>query len=318
MSSPFVSLLGRRFGLGPNGPVFEGRIVGQPIIGRNTYWYVDSAVAGADGRSPSTAVATIVAALAKAAAGDTIVVLPGHTENVAAAGGITVSLAGISIIGLGYGAQRPKVTLNTANTASIVVTGASLYVENMVFMANFLAIAACFDVQAVDFWIKDCAFGNTASSKNFTTPIKGTLATSNLMNGMRVTGCRWATNGDTAGGPFISVAGTNLGYRIYDNFVSNAATTVAQLISVAAGKLLVDADIGWNRLFNLMTSGELFISNDGTTNTGIIHNNYVGHADVTGTHDPGWDAGGFRLFNNQSTSVDNLQGLLIPAADANL
>jgi hypothetical protein len=50
----------------------------------------------------------------------------------------------------------------------------------------------------------------------------------------------------------------------------------------------------------------------------MIHNNYVGHADVTGTHDPGWDAGGFRLFNNLSTSVDNLQGVVVPAADVNL
>ena len=67
-----------------------------------------------------------------------------------------------------------------------------------------------------------------------------------------------------------------------------------------------------------MTAGELFISNDGTTNTGIIHNNYVGHADVTGAHDPGWDGGGWRLFNNLSSSVDNLQGVAVPTTDVNL
>jgi hypothetical protein len=39
---------------------------------------------------------------------------------------------------------------------------------------------------------------------------------------------------------------------------------------------------------------------------------------VTGAHDPGWDGGGFRLFNNLSTSVDNLQGLAIPTTDVNL
>jgi hypothetical protein len=126
------------------------------------------------------------------------------------------------------------------------------------------------------------------------------------------------TSGDTAGGAFIKIASTLNSALIQNNFVNTAATSNAQMISVATGKLLTDADIGWNRLVNLMTANELFISNDGTTNTGVIHNNYVGHADVTGTHDAGWDAGGFRLFNNLSVSVDNLSGFPLPAVDVNL
>lgn len=321
----YQSVKGKEFGYDSRAPI--AYVHGVPIgIGpypvRGRYIFVDSNVAGTDGMSPQSAVATIGAAHAKCNTtgniGDTIVVMPGHTENISAAGGLTISSPGVSIIGLGYGSARPKITFTTANTATIVVTGAGCYMENLRFISNFLAVAVGIDVQAVDFWMRNGSFGNAAASKNFTSPIKATLATSNLCDGMRVEGCRWGTNTDVAGGPFISVAGTNTGYRIMDNWVVNPATTVAQLISVASGKLLIDADIGWNRLMNAMTSGELFISNDGTTNTGLIHNNFVGHADVTGTHDAGWDAGGFRLWNNVSSSVDNLSAFVLPAIDVNL
>lgn len=323
MGAPqFVSIHGKRFGLGPNGPVFEGRVVGTTPIaqGRGKTFYVDSNIAGNDGRSPATAVASIVTALTYCTAnqGDMIVVMPKHAETISAAGGITVSTAGVSIIGLGYGNQRPTITFGTANTATFLVSAAGVYIENMIFSANFLAVAVGIGISATDCWLNNLEFRNAGSSKNFTSPIKVTSTTSNAADGLRVQNCRWGTNGDTAGGPMISIAGTNGYVVIVNNYMNSAATATAQLVSVATGKILTDAEIGWNKCFNLMTSGELFISNDGTTNTGIIHNNYVGHADVTGTHDAGWDGGGFRLFNNLSTSVDNLSGLVLPAIDVNL
>ncbi len=296
---------------GTNNPVGMGR--GKTI-------YVDSSIAGTDGTSPSTALATIDSAFDKCTAneGDVVVVLPKHAETITAAGGITCDVAGVSIIGLGYGNQRPTITFGTANTATVLVTAAGVFMQNLIFTSNFLAVATGIGVTATDFWIDNCSFKNSGSSKNFTNPINCTGTTSNTADGLRVTNCRWVTNGDTAGGAFIKTAGTAAYWVITDNYVDNPATATAQLVSVATGKILTDARISWNVLINAMTANELFISNDGTTNTGVIDNNYVGHADVTGTHDAGWDAGGFRLFNNQSTSVDNLQGLLIPAADVNL
>lgn len=318
----FHSIYGRRLGLNENQLLLDGRPVGQmPAgLGRGNTFYVDSSVAGTDGTSPSTALATIASAIAKCTAnqGDVIVVMPKHAETITAAGGITASVAGVSIIGVGYGNQRPTITFGTANTATFLVTAAGVYIANMIFSSNFLAVATGIGVTASDCWLDSLSFKNAGSSKNFTNPINATSTTDNTADGLRVMNCRWITNGDTAGGAFIKTAATIEGLVAYNNFVVNAATSTAQLISVATGKLLTDADIGWNRLFNLMTANELFISNDGTTNTGIIHNNYVGHADVTGTHDPGWDGGGFRLFNNLSVSVDNLQGVVVPAIDVNL
>ena len=323
MGAPaFVSLHGKRFGLGPNGPVFEGRTVGSwPIgMGRGKTFYVDSSVAGTDGKSPQTAVASIDTAIGYCTAnqGDVIVVMPKHTETVVAAGGIACDVAGISIIGLGYGNQRPTITFGTATTATVTVSAAGVFIQNLIFSSNLLNVAVGIDITAADCWIDSCSFKNAGSSKNFISPIKITSTTANAGDGLRVMNCRWTCNGDTAGGPMISIAGNCNSAVIWNNFMNSAATATAQLVSVASGKLLTDADIGWNRCLNLMTANELFISNDGTTNTGIIHNNYVGHADVTGTHDAGWDAGGFRLFNNLSVSVDNLSGFPLPAIDVNL
>jgi hypothetical protein len=126
----YVSIRGRKFGFDENGLLFDGSPVGRipAALGHGSTFYVDASVAGSDGRSPSTAVATIKAAyaLCTASVGDTIVVLPGHTETIShATNGLSCTKAGIRIIGLGEGDARPTITLDTANTASIAVSAAS-------------------------------------------------------------------------------------------------------------------------------------------------------------------------------------------------
>lgn len=77
---------------------------------------------------------TIAGALAActASAGDVIYVMPGHAETVTSA--ITVSKAGVSIIGLGSGTLRPSITGNGTIDA-INVTGANVVIENLQFPA---------------------------------------------------------------------------------------------------------------------------------------------------------------------------------------
>jgi hypothetical protein len=97
-----------------------------------------------------------------------------------------------------------------------------------------------------------------------------------------------------------------------------AGAACANLLNCTAGAVLLNADIGWNRVQSLMASGELLVSNDGTTNSGFCHNNYIQHADVSGTHDLGADGTGLSLFQNKSVSTNALSGFLLPAADVNL
>lgn len=77
---------------------------------------------------------TIAAAVAvcTASQGDTIYVLEGHTETVTSA--ITLSVAGISVIGVGRGKLRPTITVNGA-IDGVTITAANVTFENFAFAA---------------------------------------------------------------------------------------------------------------------------------------------------------------------------------------
>lgn len=67
-----------------------------------------------------------------ASRGDVIYVMPGHAETVTAA--IALSVAGISVIGLGNGTLRPTITGNGAIDA-VNITAAGVLFENFAFAA---------------------------------------------------------------------------------------------------------------------------------------------------------------------------------------
>ncbi len=322
---PPISIHGRRLQLMSNGLSVDGRMLGAgpTAMGRGKTIYVDSAVAGSDGSSPASALATLDEAFAKCTAnqGDVIIVMPNHAETITGAGGITHDVAGVSVIGLGNYNQRPRFLMDAGTAVTYLVSAADAFISGLEFASGHSNVVTCFNVTGVGCWIDDCKFRNNTTNEDFLTCIKATGADASA-NGLKVTRCDWYTI-DTDDSAMISFVGSAADVIIggspeMGNRMLSSSATAAQLITCATGKLLTNADIGYNRCINAMTSGELFISNDGTTNTGFIHNNFSGHADVTGAHDPGWTTGGWRLFNNLSASVDTLQGVVVPAADVDL
>lgn len=305
----------------PNGFPNGVSILGMPILntyGGNVFW-VNSA-RGSNGQKGTRErpFATLDYAIGRCTAnnGDIIMVAPNHAETITGAGGIAHDIAGVSVIGLGVGNQRPRFLMDGATTVTYAITAADAYLENLVFASGHSNVVAGITTTTAGTWLNGLEFENNTTNEDFLTPIKATSTVDNDSDHLRVENCRWLTI-DVDDLEFIEINATLRGFKCANNFVVSAGTA-SPLILVAAGKLLTAADIGWNRLVNAMTANELFISNNGTTNTGVIHDNYVGHADVTGTHDPGWDGGGFRLFANLSTSVDNLSGFVVPAIDVNL
>jgi len=102
-------------------------------------WFVDSGSAtGADaagfGENPDAPFLTIDYAIGNCTAsnGDWIIVMPGHTDTVSAAGSIAADVAGIRIIGLGEGINRPVISWSAA-AGYISVTAANVTFENIVF-----------------------------------------------------------------------------------------------------------------------------------------------------------------------------------------
>lgn len=105
-------------------------------------FFVDSGHAAATdavggGRNPDRPLATLDYAIGLCTAnnGDVIYVMPGHAETLAVAGAVTADMAGISIIGLGRGADRPTFTY-TDNAATFIIGAANITVANLLFVCN--------------------------------------------------------------------------------------------------------------------------------------------------------------------------------------
>jgi len=144
----------------PNGVTSFGiPMVGGALPISSEYYFVSSTL-GSDGNegNMSYPYATIDYAIGRCTAsrGSVIVVLPGHTETVTAAGGITLDVAGVQIIGMGTGSLRPTVNFTTAATASVVVSAANCTIKNVLFTGGVDELANPIHVQAADFALVDC------------------------------------------------------------------------------------------------------------------------------------------------------------------
>lgn len=117
--------------------------------------------AAGGGKNPDAPLATLDYAigLCTASKGDIIYVMPGHAETIAAADGFDADVAGIKIIGLGWGALRPTFTYSaTGSTAA--VGAANVWIENLRFVAGISAVVVALNVEAagVDCRIRGCEF----------------------------------------------------------------------------------------------------------------------------------------------------------------
>lgn len=103
---------------------------------------------------------TITAALAACVAnrGDVIYVAPGYTETVTGAAGLTVTTAGVTIIGIGKGSLRPTITFTTSTAASFDITAANTTISNMIFICGIDAQLAMCNVTAADVTFDDVVF----------------------------------------------------------------------------------------------------------------------------------------------------------------
>tara|TARA_B110000503_G_scaffold113785_1_gene170878 strand:+ start:80 stop:997 length:918 start_codon:yes stop_codon:yes gene_type:complete len=168
--------------------------------------------------------ATITAALGActAAGNDTIYVLPGHTEDIIGAAGITASVSGVSIVGLGTGRLRPTLTWKTSTAAQIVVSGANTTWQNFVFdLTGISAVIAAFSVTAADVSFLDNEF---IISTGTNAPVLGilTAATAARLKVLRNKFIGPATSTDTCTACIQHEVGED--YEINDNYFTGKLT----------------------------------------------------------------------------------------------
>jgi hypothetical protein len=155
----------------------SGRSASVPKA-RAARWCSSTATSPAsDGFSPDTALATLDAAFDKVTAnqGDVIYVMPKHAETLSGANGVLQDIAGVSVIGLGEGNQRPTFTYSTSAAATYGITAADSVVENLLFIGNVSNVVAGITTTKSGTKLRKLEFRNAGTNKDFLTPIKAHL-----------------------------------------------------------------------------------------------------------------------------------------------
>ncbi|HYE77545.1 MAG TPA: hypothetical protein VEI97_06140, partial [bacterium] len=160
-------------------------------------FYVCSSHADADdiagaGLRPDYPFATIEYAVNQCTAGnqDVIYVLPGHTETVSEAGGLDFDKAGMTVIGVGTGDQRPLINFTTSTAADADVDADDITLVNLLFQCSIDGQLIMLDVNKADARILNCEFKEGTSAQPVdVVDITGSGA--NQCDRVKIQGCRF-------------------------------------------------------------------------------------------------------------------------------
>ena len=245
--------------------------------------------------------------------GDTVLVLPGHVENISAADQMSGLVAGTKIIGLGNGTNRPTFTW-TAATSTFLFDAANTILENCILNmdpgAGTVNVAAPITVSAAGCQLRFClARVSTDANSKTTIPITTTAAGDDFA----VVGCEFygATAGEVTtviravGADRLKILGT-----IIVAATSAVGIGVVQFLTTASTNVLIDGGCVFRN--NKAASTAAVTGLTGTTgfcnNTSllVLANNAnqltMGHADGA------WSANVDGMMFGMSVGVVNLAG----------
>ncbi len=264
--------------------------------------------AGGYGANPDAPLATLDEAVGLCTdnKGDIIYVMPGHSEDLAAAGELAdLDKDGIIIQGLGVGADRPTFTLSHAD-AQITVDGASITIHN-IHVAS--AVADC--VQALDvgggadgLTIDECEFEDGGSD---ITELIDAIKIATGCNDVTIRNSRFLTQEGGTITSAITFEGTHDNCRIEGNYINGDHGTAGIVGTAGTGTRLLIAN-NWIKT----KDGEPGIELKSDT-TGVISDNRI---ETSGMGDPDLaivaaDCSWFRNFANVTDGkADELIGAI--------
>lgn len=220
---------------------------GAQIVTGNSF-FVDSGHANAanavtnDG-SMDKPFATIDYAVGRCTAsnGDVIYVMPGHAENISAATSLVIDVAGVRIVGLGQGRNRPVLTY-TATAGTVEMDAANCSLENIVFFSSISAVVVGINVDAADCSILGCEFDYDATGDDFITMID-----IDAFDRARVAGCRFIAEDGVAGCAEAIRLDTAHESVVEDNYFSGDYTDAVIVYEGAASNSVVCRN---NKMYN--------------------------------------------------------------------
>ena len=270
----------------PNGvssfglPVIGGRITStgraffvNSNIGSNSY-------NGRDKDHPKDTIANALT-VATSERGDVIYVMPGHAETLATTIACAVQKSGIKLIGLGHGANRPQITIQSAGDIS--VESDNFTMENFLLVGGATAATAGIRVAG-----KHCALRGIEWRE--TTP---TLCGSNIIDvtsdgsGFSLNGFKFfATTGTTNATPIITLKASSTNTERME--INNVAIHVHEQRTAGAGIIHCDSSSPPTAIMmkdvivvhsGASTEGMPFVWGTTTTTlaTGMAENVYAGN-----------------------------------------
>ena len=226
---------------------------------------------------------TIQAASNAAAAnrGDVVVVLPGYDHTLAR--NDTWSTAGIHIIGIGYGENRPTLRFAAA-TDQVDVAANYVHIENLRFLADADSVTIGLDLDTGfgGAHVENCVFDWDSNAQNFVTMLR------NGQDNVVIENNQFRAE-DTAGtqigvllraGIYPTVK-NNFFYGQFDSVGSAAATAAGAIVSDTTGAAMSGVNISDNVIVSSDTAAALLINIDGAlTHRGIVKGNKLATYDT--------------------------------------
>ena len=278
-------------------------------------WFVDSNATYASdaagyGQNPDAPFATLDYAIGKCTAskGDVIYLMPGHAENLTVADSVDADVAGIKIIGLGWGALKPTFS-TTAAAGSFKVDAANILVRNIRLVANFATgttTAMTLTAAATDLLVEDCDFRDTSAANEFLLHV--TIPTA--VGPCTFRRCTFVTAAGSMTNSFL-FAGTSTGFTIEDcYFYVDSSDSV---IDHAAG---ASTNLRINRctVINIDTGAAGYCIENKSDGTGVVSDCRLAYNKVDAEVGVGAATWWFETY--ATNTIGTSSGVLDPAAGA--
>lgn len=203
--------------------------------------------------------------------GDIIYVRPNHSVTISAADAIDIDVAGVSIIGLGNGKDRPIILFdNTA--ATVAIDAANVLVHNLELQSTITVVVKGLDIKdgADDFHLSGLHFSSeTLATDEFEDSIFITTADRGLIEDC-VMDMDEQADADSA----IHLSGICLGMTIRNNVIMGDYTVACiESVGTAQEQLIIEDNVLINGVHaNLNTVACISLL---TATTGYIHDNIL-------------------------------------------
>lgn len=286
-------------------PFSAGRTFIVAASGDAGYNYIDG-LFDTDPNGTPRRFSTIMAAIAACEANERaqILVAPGHTETITAAGGITLSKAGVYIRGLGDTSLRPTIAFSTAATASLLVSAANCTIDNFnIDLTGIDGLDNPINVQAAGFRLLNSRIIMAGASAQADIAI----LTDATCDYMVIDNNEFIGSSDAGVACAIDIVGGS-NARITNNRIYGAFTAAVggiRLKTTAPTNILIKG----NFIANITASSTACITGVANT-TGEISNNYLR---ITTDAGVAWigTPGNTSLFQNYGVNNNGETGILV-------